>query len=71
MPNMSKISSYIADLGNSQWKAVAGNVVHSDKRPEHVTIAHALAEIPPTDYDLKTIAYSCKNRVVFGAFLLL
>lgn len=51
MPNMSKISSYIADLGNSQWKAVAGNVVHSDKRPEHVTVAHALAQIPPADYD--------------------
>ena len=48
---MLKLSSYIFDGGNSQWKAVAGNLVHSDKRPEHVTVAHALAEIPPADYD--------------------
>ena len=48
---MSKINSYIADPGNAQWKGLAGNVVHSDKQPAHVTISHALSEVDARDYD--------------------
>lgn len=48
---MSQINSYVFDGGNAQWKAVAGNLVHSDKQPSHVSIAHALTEISSADYD--------------------
>ena len=48
---MPQINSYVFDGGNAQWKAVAGNLVHSDKQPSHVTISHALSEVDARDYE--------------------